>query len=57
MTEEEKMEVAVFRFGVIHELVTGKDLEPGEQERIIQEKCKRKWKIPFSCRTSIGRSC
>lgn len=56
MTEEEKMEVAVFRFGVIHELVTGKDLETGEQERIIQDKCRRKWKIPHSRRTSIGRS-
>lgn len=56
MKEEAKMEVAVFRFGVIGELVTGQDLEIGDQERIIREKCARKWVIPYSSRTSIGRS-
>lgn len=56
MTEEEKMEVAVFRFGVIHEFVTGIDLETGEQERLLREKCKRKWKIPYSNKTRISRS-
>ncbi len=56
MTEEEKKQVAVFRFGVIHEFVTGIMLDHGEQERLLREKCDRKWKIPFSSRTRISRS-
>lgn len=55
MTEEEKRQVAVFRFGVIHELVNRMDLDRGEQERLIRDKCLRKWDIPFSERSRIGR--
>lgn len=56
MTEEQKKDVATFRFGVIHELVNTKGLSRGEQERLIREKCERRWNIPFSNRTRIGRS-
>ncbi len=56
MNENEKMEVAVFRFGVIHDFVSGVELERGEQERLIREKCKRKWSIPHSSRTRLTRS-
>jgi transposase InsO family protein len=56
MTEENKKQVAAFRFGVICELVNGADLDPGEQERLIRGKCARKWQIPFSEKTSISRS-
>lgn len=56
MTEEEKQEVATFRFSIIHELVNKSQLAFGEQERLLKEKCARKWTIPFSDRTSIGRS-
>jgi transposase InsO family protein len=56
MTEDNKKQVAAFRFGVICELVNGADLDPGEQERLIREKCARKWQIPFSEKTSISRS-
>jgi transposase InsO family protein len=56
MDEEKKSEVATFRFGVIHDLVGGVELEPGEQERLIREKCDRKWVIPFSDKTRITRS-
>ena len=56
MTEEQKKEVATFRFGVIHELVNTKGLSRGEQERLIREKCERRWNIPFSNRTRIGRT-
>jgi len=51
-----KMEVAVFRYSVISDLVGTRTLDRGEQERIIQEKCSRRWEIPFSEKTSIGRS-
>lgn len=56
MTEEQKKEVATFRFGVIHELVNTKGLSRGEQERLIGEKCGRRWSIPFSNRTRISRT-
>jgi transposase InsO family protein len=56
MTEDRKKQVATFRFGVIHELVNRTDLSRGEQERLIQDKCSRRWSIPFSSRTRIGRT-
>jgi len=56
MTEDDKKQVAAFRFGVICELVNGIHLEPGEQERLIREKCARKWQIPLSEKTRISRS-
>jgi putative transposase len=56
MDEDKKSQVATFRFGVIHDLVGGVELEPGEQERLIREKCDRKWVIPFSDKTRITRS-
>lgn len=56
MTEEEKKQVATFRFGVIHDLVNRMDLDHGEQERLIEDKCSRKWEIPFSQRTRLSRT-
>jgi putative transposase len=56
MTEDDKKQIAAFRFGVICELVNGIHLEAGEQERLIREKCARKWQIPFSEKTRISRS-
>ena len=56
MTEEMKQRVAVFRFGVIADFVGGRQLERGETEHLIQEKCARRWIIPGSMRTRIGES-
>jgi len=56
MTEEQQKEVATFRFGVINELVNTKELSRGEQERLIRDKCARRWSIPCSNRTRIGRT-
>lgn len=56
MTKEQKERVGTFRFGVICELVTSSNLNYGDQERLIQEKCARQWDIPYSSRTSISRS-
>ena len=55
MTEDLQKQVAVFRFGIIHDLVGGTRLEHGEQEELLQEKCDRKWVIPGSHRTRISR--
>ena len=54
MDEEQKKQVAVFRFGVIADFVTGASLEHGDIQRMIEEKCARKWLIPFSYRTRIA---
>lgn len=56
MTEEQKKQVASFRFGVIHDLVNRMDMDRGEQEKLIREKCSRKWNIPFSTKTHVGRT-
>lgn len=56
MDEEKKKQIAVFRFGVIADFVTGATLSRGEKERLLKDKCARKWNIPYSNRTSIGRS-
>jgi len=56
MREKQKKEMALFRFGVINEFVNGIKLDRGKQERMIREKCDRKWVIPYSGKSSIGRS-
>ena len=56
MDEEKKKEIAVFRFAVIHDLVNGTYLDHGKQERLVREKCARKWSIPHSMKTRISRS-
>ena len=56
MTEDEKKQVAAFRFGVICDLVNGVQLASGEQEQLIRDKCARKWQIPFSNKTRVSRS-
>ena len=56
MDEEQKKQVAVFRFGVIADFVTGARLPRPERRRLLTEKCARKWTIPFSHRTRIGAS-
>jgi len=57
MREDQKKDVALFRYSIISELVNAKDLGWGEQERLIREKSSRKWAIPHSEKTSIGRTC
>lgn len=56
MDEEHKKQIAVFRFGVIADFVTGVKLPRAEKRRLFKEKCGRKWAIPFSTRTRISRS-
>ncbi|MDF1556314.1 MAG: DDE-type integrase/transposase/recombinase [Deferrisomatales bacterium] len=56
MTEELKQQVAVFRFGVIHEFIGSTRLDHGEKEALLRDKCARKWEIPGSTRTRISRN-
>jgi putative transposase len=55
MDEETKKTIAVFRFGVIADLV-GRRLSRGEKERMLREKASSQWDIPFSTRSHISRS-
>ncbi len=62
MIEDEKMQVAVFRFGVISDFVTAAQMSRAEKRRLMRDKCARKWQIPFSEKTrlsmgSINRWC
>jgi transposase InsO family protein len=54
MTEDEKMQVAVFRFGVISDFVTGAQMSRAEKRRLMRGKCARKWQIPFSHKSSLS---
>lgn len=56
MTEEQKKELAIFRFGIISEFVTGMELPYGEKEKLLNEKSKRFYSIPFSSKKSIAKS-
>ena len=56
MTEQDKRKIALFRYGVIAELVSRTDVSRGERERTIRGLSKREWEIPGSQRTRISRS-
>jgi len=55
MTKDEKMQVAVFRFGVISDFVTGLQMSRAAKRRLMRDKCVRKRQIPFSEKTRIGK--
>jgi len=54
MTEDEKKEVAIFRYSVISDFVNGMDLTRAERRQLMRDKCQRKWQIPFSQKTRIS---
>ena len=56
MTKERKDVVALFRFGVISDLVGTLRLEHGDAEKIIRRQSERTWDIPYSNRTRIAAS-
>jgi len=55
MTEDEKMQVAVFRFGVISDFINGIRMSRAERRQLMKEKCARKWQIPFSAKSRITK--
>ena len=54
MNDEQKKQVAVFRFGVISDFVSPSRLGWGERQRLLKDKCERSWHIPFSQRTRLS---
>lgn len=55
MEETLREQIALFRFGVISELVS-RPLALGEKERLLQAITSRKWQIPGTSRDTIGRT-
>ena len=55
MDETVREQLALFRYGVISELVT-RTLAPGEKETLLAGIAGKKWTIPGSSRTHVGRS-
>jgi len=56
MEEQQKETTAIFRYGVISELVGAIHLEYGDAEALIRQLASRRWDIPHSLRTSISAS-
>ncbi len=55
MDEKQREEIALFRFGVISDLVCSR-LNPGEMAERIREKSGQRWNIPYSGRTRVSES-
>ncbi len=55
MTEDEKQQVAVFRFGVISDFVNEAELNRTRRRQLLVEKCARKWHIPCSTKTRLAK--
>ncbi len=55
MTEDEKKQVVVFRFSVISDFVNTSELSQTRKNRLMKDKCARKWQIPFSEKTRISK--
>lgn len=56
MSQDKNEQIAIFRFGVIHEFVGGASLTARQRSRLMREKCQTKWLIPYSQRTRISKS-
>jgi len=56
MDEKLKKEIAVFRYGVISDLVGSVRLSRGQTKQLLREKSSKQWNIPGSDRTNIGES-
>jgi len=55
MEETEREQIALFRYGIIAELVS-RPLAPREKEKLLGAIAERTWQVPGSRRTHIGRS-
>ena len=56
MTDKEREDVALFRFGVISDLVGASRLDHGEFGRLVEQKSRHRWNIPGSGRTRLSAS-
>ncbi len=55
MEETLREQIALFRYGIIRDLVSG-PLAPGDKARLLEEIAEKTWDIPGSTRRRIGRT-
>jgi putative transposase len=55
MDETLREQIALFRYGVIAELIS-RPLAPREKEKLLGAIAERQWDVPGSQRTRIGRT-
>ncbi len=55
MDETLREKIALFRYGVISELVS-RPLAPGKKERLLEAIAEKEWEIPANSRSKVGRS-
>jgi putative transposase len=53
MNDEEKLEVGLFRYGLIHQLLQ-EGLQKGERAALMRNILSKTYNIPFSSRTTVG---
>jgi hypothetical protein len=56
MTDNAQEDVALFRFGVISDLVGASRFDHGEFGRLVEQKSRHRWNIPGSGRTRLSTS-
>ena len=56
MDQKIREQIALFRFGIIADLLARKNLSRGEREKLISEIGTKQWDIPHTGRSRIGRS-
>lgn len=52
--DKRRQEIALFRYGVISDVVNGSELNRQARRRLVKEKGARKWQIPYSEKTRIS---
>lgn len=55
MEESLREQIALFRYGVIRDLVSG-PLAPGDKERLLRDIAEREWEIPGTSRRRVGQT-
>lgn len=55
MDDKQREEIALFRYGIISELV-GSRLEHGEFAQLVRDKSNQRWRIPYSNKTRVSQS-
>lgn len=56
MENTKEQQIALFRFGVISDLVGYSEVDYGHREALIKQLAERRWKIPGSPRRTLSRS-
>lgn len=56
MEEEHFKQISLFRYGIISDFINRTHFEYGEKSRLLKDKSKAHWRMPYSDRKKISRS-